>query len=423
MPTPQPPAPRSLLEPARELPVMHQADVVVVGGGIAGVAAAVAAAREGARVCLVERTFALGGLATLGNVIIWLPICDGLGNQVMAGIPEELLRLSVEDLKQDNRTANFRGIPACWQPGGSAAARAETRYQVSFNPSSYMLSMEAWLLQAGVALLYDTRLCSLHKEGPRITHLVVENKSGRSAIACQTVVDASGDADLCYLAGESTESLDTNVLAGWFFDLRANGLHLHAMTNQYSPYAVREGAQGPFFRGDCATDVTAHVLATRELIRTRMRELRQRDPGQEIQLVNPPTLPCFRMTRRLVGRVSLSETHQHVWFDDAIGFTGDWRKAGPVYAIPWRAMAATHTVNLVTAGRCISADTTAWDVTRAIPTCALTGAAAGTGAALACRQDDRGNTRDLPIDRLRQGLTRQGFLLDRGLLREKTPSV
>ena len=183
----------SILEPARRIPVSGTADVVIAGGGIAGVAAAVAAAREGASVCLLERTCSLGGLATLGNVIIWLPICDGLGHQVMAGIPEELLKLSVRDLQQDNMTANFRGLPACWHDNGSLSERASVRYQVSFNPSSYLLALEEWVMKAGVKLMYDTRLCAAQTENGQITHLVVENKSGRRAIACRTVIDATGD--------------------------------------------------------------------------------------------------------------------------------------------------------------------------------------------------------------------------------------
>ena len=86
-----------VVEPERRVPVTGVYDVVVAGGGIAGVAAAVAAARAGASVCLLDKESALGGLATLGNVITWLPICDGRGRQVIGGLGEELLRLSVID--------------------------------------------------------------------------------------------------------------------------------------------------------------------------------------------------------------------------------------------------------------------------------------------------------------------------------------
>ena len=105
------------LEPARELPVHGRSDVIVAGGGIAGIAAALSARRAGAeRVLLIEREFTLGGLATLGLITIYLPLCDGRGRQVSFGIAEELLRLSVSHGAEVP-------IPDAWQPGGDAEQR------------------------------------------------------------------------------------------------------------------------------------------------------------------------------------------------------------------------------------------------------------------------------------------------------------
>lgn len=398
-------------EAARSLPVSGAYDVVVAGGGIAGVAAAIAAARAGASTCLLEKTCALGGLATLGNVIVYLPLCDGRGRQVIGGLGEELLRLSVADLRKEDRQARFAGIPACWLPGGDRGERKRVRYQVEFNPAAYLLALEKLVVDSDIKLLYDTRLCAVRREKERITHLVIENKSGRSAIACQTVVDATGDADVCSLAGEETESLDSNVLCGWFYHLDSRGLHLHSLSNNFSPYALREGAQGPFFRGDDADQVTAQVLGSRELIRQRLGQLRTQHPNEDIQPVSPPAIACFRMTRRLVSSFSLGERHVHQWFEDAVGLTGDWRKRGPVYTLPLRALRGAKNRNLLAAGRCISADTTAWDVTRAIPTCAVTGEAAGAAAATAAKHN-AGDVHALSISMLQDHLRRQGALLD-----------
>ena len=397
-------------EPARELPVSGVFDVLVAGAGIAGVAAAVAAARNGASVCLLEKACGMGGLATLGNVNIWLPLCDGRGRQVVGGLAEELLKLSVADLGRDNPSAGLRGIPPCWRPGGDPAERRTVRYSAEFNPASYMLAMEKLVTQAGVKVLYDTRVCAVGTEDRRIRHLVVENKSGRSAIACRAAVDATGDADVCFLAGEQTESLDTNVLCGWFYCLDGGGLKLQPLSNPFSAYGTRDGAAGPFFRGDDAEHVTAHILGTRELIRSKLADIRAGQGDADIQIVSPPTIACFRMTRRLVGCFSLGERNVHEWFDDAVGLTGDWRKCGPVYAIPLRVLRAVRTRNLLAAGRCISVDTTAWDVTRAIPACVLTGQAAGTAAALAARQTD-GDVHSLSPVVLQGRLKSQGVLL------------
>ena len=404
----------TILEPARQIPVSASCDVLVVGGGIAGVAAALAAARLGVSVCLVEKTCSLGGLATLGNVTVWLPLCDGQGRQVSAGLAEELLKLSVADLGRDHQAAGFQRIPDCWQVGGDLEQRKHTRYLVRFNPSTYLLALEQLVVESAVRILYDTRVCAVERHAGAITHLIVENKSGRSAIACKMVVDASGDADICFLAGEQTESLDSNVLCGWFYHLADGDLQLHTMTQAFSPYANREGAAGPFFRGDVAEDVTAQVLGSRAMMREKIAAIRLRNPQADAQLILPPTIPTFRMTRRLVGEYSLSEKDVHQWFADTVGLTSDWRKPGPVYAVPLRSLAGLVNHNLLAAGRCISADTTAWDVTRALPGCAVTGEAAGSAAALGVLRavDD---LRDVPCAALQQQLCSQGVLLDREL--------
>ena len=85
----------SVWKESLETPVVDAYDVCVVGGGVAGAAAALAAARRGVRTCLIEKEYALGGLATLGLVVIYLPLCDGRGRQVIGGISEEFLKLSL----------------------------------------------------------------------------------------------------------------------------------------------------------------------------------------------------------------------------------------------------------------------------------------------------------------------------------------
>ena len=83
----------TIFESGKKINLYNNYDVVVCGGGIAGVSAALSAARAGAKTLLIEREFALGGLATLGLIVVYLPLCDGKGKQVSFGIVEELLRL------------------------------------------------------------------------------------------------------------------------------------------------------------------------------------------------------------------------------------------------------------------------------------------------------------------------------------------
>lgn len=398
-------------EPSRHLPVSGEYDVVVVGGGIAGVAAAIAAARCSARVCLVERYCALGGLATLGNVTMWLPICDGRGKQVVGGLGTELLHLSVADLQSEDHYARFLHVPECWTRESSTEERSKQRYRADFNPASYMLALEKLVVDSGVTLLYDSRFCAVSSGEGIITHVIIENKRGRSALAARTVIDATGDADVCFMAGENTLSLDSNVLAGWFYAFAGGKLHLHKLSKRFSPYARKEGAEEPFFRGDIGEDVTQHILGTRELVRERIAKLRGQLPGEQVELIMPATMACFRMTRRLVADFSLAENHVHQWFDDAIGLTGDWRKPGPVYAIPFRCLKGRKNKNLLVAGRCISVDDTAWDALRVIPPCVVTGEAAGTAAALAASQYD-GDLSALDVTTLQDQLLKQGVLLN-----------
>jgi hypothetical protein len=404
-----------ILEPAREIPVAADYDVVVVGGGMAGVAAAVAAARRSARVCLVERFCALGGLATLGNIAVWLPLCDGRGHQVIAGLAEELLKLSVANLREDMTAAWFRHPPACWRGDGSLEDRVQHRYRASFNPSSFLLTLEQLVVDSGVTLMYDTHVCAVHREGDRITHVLVENKSGRLAIGGRVFIDATGDADICFLGGEATESLASNVLAGWFYTLTAGELTLHKMTQPYDARGGTQGVSGPFFRGDDGDEVTAHLIESRKLLAKRLAEIRARHPDENVQPIMPATLPDLRMTRRLVGPITVTEDDVHRWFDDTVGLSGDWRSAGPVYAIPFRALQGVKNVNLLAAGRCISASGYAWENLRAIAPCAVTGEAAGTAAALAVKQTS-GDVHALNVPKLQCQLRNQNVLLDRALV-------
>jgi 2-polyprenyl-6-methoxyphenol hydroxylase-like FAD-dependent oxidoreductase len=402
---------QSIQEPSREIPVSGNYDVIVVGGGLAGVTAAVAAARNGARVCLIEKHLALGGLATLGNVSMWLPLCDGNGIQVTAGLGEELLKLSVTDLHHNNPGAGFKGIPTCWLPGGDLIERAKKRYRTDFNPAAYIFALEEFLIRSEVTLLYDTRFCAVHRDNKRILHIIIENKDGRAALETGMVIDATGDADVCFAAGENTAAVDSNVLAAWYYTFNAGKLKRHLFSNKYSPVADKDGAQGPFFRGDDAQQVTAHVLQSRQQIREQINELRQRDHINDIQLIMPPTIAALRMTRRLVGRFTITGQHVHHWFEDTIGLVGDWRQRGPVYAIPFESLCGMKNQNLMAVGRCLSVDNTAWDALRVFAPCAVTGQAAGTAAALAASQGHC-NIDFLDYRDLQEKLKEQGVLIE-----------
>jgi len=170
-------------------------DVVVVGAGVAGVAAALQCARSGLHTALVEKTILLGGLATTGLVNVFLPLCDGLGHQVIFGIAEELLWASLR--------YGPGAVPAIWT---GDAPRPEIgqpmpRLQAAFSPAAFALALDEVVLEAGVEPWLDTLVTHPLLEGDRVVGLQVENKSGRGVLYATCVVDATGDADVAARAG------------------------------------------------------------------------------------------------------------------------------------------------------------------------------------------------------------------------------
>ena len=181
----------------------EQYDLVVCGGGVGGVAAAIEAARAGLRTALVEKTIFLGGLATTGMINIYLPLCDGKGRQATFGIAEELLHLSIRYGPGD--------VPA-WREARRDPGAG--RFRVTFAPAAFILALDEATEKAGVDLWLDTLACTPVMEGNAVAGVEVENKSGRGLLRARCVVDATGDADLAFRAGAPCED-EGNYLAMW----------------------------------------------------------------------------------------------------------------------------------------------------------------------------------------------------------------
>jgi hypothetical protein len=380
-----------IIEPERKIEITRSCDVLVAGGGIAGIAAALAAARNGKSVVLLEREYALGGMATLGLVTIYLPLCDGEGNQVIFGIAEELLKLSIEH----GAEANY---PEAWLHNGSKEEKIKNRYITQFNPHLFALRAEALLLSLGVTILYGTLACGVVRDGDVITSVLVENKSGRSAIGVQSVIDCTGDADICALAGAKTALHEGgNGLASWYYHSSKSGVALKMFgladiaqgqapqnpQNAGDPYKAAKVAsldRSFRFSGVDGEELSRAVIAAHG----KMFEdiMAQRDKDDSYVPVTISTIPLVRMSRRLVGAYTMDDTENKAYMPDSIGMTGDWRKRGPVYEIPYRTLYGYEIKNLLAAGRDISVTDAMWDITRVIPPCAVTGEAAGTAAAL-----------------------------------------
>lgn len=363
-------------------PQKYECDVCVCGGGVAGIAAAIAAKRAGAKdVLLIERGFMLGGLATAGLVTIYLALCDGYGHQICFGLAEELFMLSIE------HGAEAR-YPTAWLDGGSIEERAKRRFEVQFNAQLFAISAEQLLIKEGVKIIYGATAVAAPVENGRITHVVIEGKGGREAIAVRrSVVDTTGDADICKLAGARTEMYSHgNKLAAWYygygsgkFKLYMCGVHDLGIGDEAQANAV-EIKDKIRYTGIDTQEISDMVVTAHGVIVNNILERRRSVPD-----LIPTTLfttPELRMTRRLSGAYTQDVSEIGVSYADSVGIFPNWKKSGPVYELPLSSLYGNDVKNLITAGRCISVTDDMWDVTRVIPVCAVTGEAAGAAAAM-----------------------------------------
>lgn len=385
--------------------ITKSCDVLVCGGGFGGISAALAAARAGKKVILLEKLYMLGGLGTAGLVTIYLPLCDGMGKQVSFGIAEELLRLSISMGAEDR-------YPANWLDNDDPAQRTEKdpRFHVQYNAQLFAILAEQLLLKEGVEILYGTYAVAAHRNGDKIDAVMVENKSGRQAIGVKSVVDATGDCDIARFADAPTALFQQgNILAAWYYYTGANGYNLKMIGASDIPddqkgadYKDRNLASKRFtgLDGDELSEMMqlSHKASMEHFVRQR-----EKDPT-----VFPTTIattPQIRMTRRIDGEYTLHSTEMHTYFEDSIGMVSDWRKRGPVYEVPFRTLYSAKVKNLITAGRCTSVTDSMWDIMRVIPCCTVTGQAAGTAAAMT---DDFST---LDITALQEALVRSGVVL------------
>lgn len=375
-------------------------DIIVIGGGIAGCSAALAARRQGCSVLLLEKLTVLGGLATTGHIVIYLPLDDGYGRQVIGGISEELLLLSA-------KYAYFGDDFSRWRETGK-------RYECKYNGPAFSLALEELLLNEGVEILYDTLFAGADIEDGCCRAVYTESKSGRTRIPCRAAVDASGDADLFARAGEGCVA-GKNNLAIWNYCVSAPdrfrqrrggadapGLQLVSIGKIDTAQKAQTYEQ-PYY-GDSCEDVTRFILDGHRLLLENMKA--------EPSLV-PASLPGMaqlRTSRRIEGAYELSDKDANAHFEDNIGGTGDWRKPGPVYEIPYRTLYTAGLKNVLSAGRCISTEGEAWEIVRCIPQAALTGQAAGTALAMVIASGETVQT--LSVQALRARLKEAGVLLD-----------
>ncbi len=395
---------------ALRTPLVDRFDVLVAGGGIAGIAAALAAARAGKRVLLLEGQYMLGGLATAGIVTIYLPLCDGYGRQVSFGIAEELLRLSV------SVPADGCGVREAWLSDRKKTEK-DARFEADFNPQVFAILAEQVLQKAGVHILYGAHAAAVATDAGRITAVIVEEKGGRRAFAVGSVIDATGDADIAHFAGAPTETFKQgNLLAAWYYRAGADGYVRRMLGCCDVPEEQKNGQKVQTlskrrFLGLTAEELTDMTVLSHATVLSDM--LRAQEADATAQIATLPTTPQVRMTRHIVGETVLGDDRPHTFVADSIGMVSDWRRRGPVFEVPFSSLYSKTVKNLITAGRCTSVTEPMWDIMRVIPCCAVTGEAAGVAAAMT---DDFAT---LDVETLQAALRKNGVRLHEKDLEEE----
>ena len=431
-----------IAEPRREVPVEGEFDVIVCGGGPAGLIAAVAAARNGARTLLIERYGFVGGMATSALVT---PISEfrHFGKQHIGGIPFELMQRATA-------------------LGGASVERESGNFPV--NDEILKLAAQRLLLEAGVTLLYHSWLSDCVMEGDRITHVVVQNKAGRVAYKARSFIDCTGDADLVRAAGFDTIKGDVLQPATLWFQL--GGVDTAALEYVFGDaeggmlpvsgkirgrlLELNEAGEIPIFGGPWinrfwndgmvsinllreATDASDPVWFTqtecslREKMHLFIEVLRREFPEfRNCWLAKSGIQTGVRESYHIVGLYQLQKDDILVpkAFPDTIAkgahvidihSTSSNEQDGLVvprqeYNVPLRCLIPQGSRNLIIAGRCLSADGPGFGSVRVMATCMAMGQGAGTAAALSVRHGWPMSAIDFGV--LRETLIAQGAVID-----------
>ncbi len=451
----------------RQLSVYRDVDVLVVGGGPAGVCAAISAARMGAKTFIFDENGSIGGAATNGLVGPFMTSFSADGErQVIKGIFEEFVNRMVEkggaihprEVRSPSSRAGFYhvGHDRCGP----------------FDHECFKVVGVEMLREAGAELLLHTRFVDVMMEGRRVSGVVIANKSGLSAIRAKVVVDCSGDADVAMRAGAGFDLgrvEDGNMQPATLF-FRVNNVdsdrlkaHIAEHDSEIRPFygplswlirekpeawgdtpraevCMFEGVQPGEYRlnvtrildvdGTNAEDLTRAELEGMRQAHNVYRFLKGHAPGFEnARFMGTAAMVGVRETRHIHGLQRLTEADVRAARvpDDVIavmatnmdthnksdpGGTYYTLENGQYFGVPYGCLVPEATENLLVAGRSISTDAMAGSATRMIPCCMVFGQAAGTAAAMAVKQGTEVARVDVAV--LQKQLVRDGAFLGDG---------
>ena len=358
-----------------ELECKKRYDIIVCGGGVAGVAAAVTAARRGKSVLLMEKSNILGGLATLGLINLFVPMCNGRGKQIIFGLADEWF--------YEASRYGYDTIYPDWQTG---AHRMTNRY----SPYIFALQLTEQIQKEGVELLFDCIGSQPVMEGKLCKGIIAESKSGREYYEAGMVIDTTGDCDLLRRAGvpvvagknfytyigkkitldsckEAAEKGDIRLA---YQSVKGGGINL---------YGDHQPSDKPLWSGLSVEEVSEYLIDNQlEMLKNIKEDARN---SRDIAML--PMMPQFRTTCHIKGDYSLKEEDAYRHFEDSVCAINDFERKDFLYEVPLRCLTRAEFPNLITAGRSASGEGYGWDVIRVIPPAILTGQAAAEAAALA----------------------------------------
>ena len=406
-------------EPERKIPVIDNVDLLVCGGGFAGVAAAISAAKNGVKVMLLEKYGFLGGLVTAALVITTPPLNNGLNIEICRRLKEKSV------------------YARCENSGEEIELNA-------LDPEIVKYELFHMLQEQGVDFLLHTYIAGSITEGNLIKGVIVENKAGRQAILAQIVVDATGDADVAAFAGapfrlvrkpmtmmfnmvgvdvkraleklrtwgrirevvkEAIEKGELSFDLGVFRNFGAPGVSLEKLVyedelNVWSGNLLDMDGTNP-------KDLTRAEVITREHAMKLAIFLKSRVSGFEKSRIEyTATQVGVRATRQILGEAipSMEEVMKKKFADTVVK-----PYAHAEMRLPYGSILPQRVENLLVAGRCISAEEEAMGQLRLIPVCSATGEAAGTAAALAIHNEI--SPRRIDVSLLQKTLGKQGVNL------------
>ena len=411
---------RFIIEKEKKTPVTDEVEVVVAGGGPAGVAAAVASARLGAKTMLIERYGCLGGMAT-GGLVITLVETKRYGMGIVNEAVERLESLGGARMRRPATE------PHEWKDGASFSGEES----INVDPELLKYVLNEMAVEAGVDLMMHSLVVGVEMEGSIIESIILEDKSGRHAVAGRMFVDATGDADIAAAAG-APFSCDRHPW-GINVDFRFGGVDVaeeRTFRDEHPEECVKvlgglkehvggRMSWGPSVKDGVVWGGAPHILEAdglsprdltlvevegRRAVVKGLEYLRAHMPGMERAfLLDTSSQVGVRETRRIIGEYVLTKEDEVGGrrFDDAI--------ASSLFDVPYRCLVPLKVDNLLVGGRCISTTHEAQGPIRNIPPCMVTGQAAGVAAALAVKTDTpprRLEPRDVVEALIKQGFDR-----------------